>query len=162
MNTQNLTLLSQEEIDTLVDFLSSKKSITGDILSQESIDKLIALIQNTDKKTVSLINAEHIEAALSPETSNELSCKLDDTTKYIMLYTMDKDRHEVPVTPAGVEHPSVLWGYAIAPNVFDHIAQTNQLQYSKETFQFICDTFAKVMYGDKDYPIPDFYLPEKK
>ena len=55
MNTiqsQSYSLLSQEEIDVLVDFLNAKKgSVNSDVMSQKSIDKLIYLI-TSDKQQI--------------------------------------------------------------------------------------------------------------
>ena len=42
----NFSLLSQEEIDTLIEFLTESTSVLeSEVLSQESIDKLISMLR---------------------------------------------------------------------------------------------------------------------
>lgn len=51
MSDTNFSLLSQDEIDTLVEFLTEKSTdIESDVLSQESIDKLISMMRVYGKK----------------------------------------------------------------------------------------------------------------
>ena len=50
MSEKNMTLLSQKEIDTLIEFLSGedwRKGASNDVLNQESVDRLIALIRSS-------------------------------------------------------------------------------------------------------------------
>ena len=49
-NNNSFSLLSQQEIDTLVSFLTDKKAVNSDVLSQKSIDKLISFIQSDPEK----------------------------------------------------------------------------------------------------------------
>ena len=47
----NFSLLSQEEIDTLIEFLTESTSVLeSEVLSQESIDKLISMMRFYVKK----------------------------------------------------------------------------------------------------------------
>ena len=50
MSEKNMTLLSQKEIDTLIEFLRGedwRKRSNNEVLNQESIDRLIALIRSS-------------------------------------------------------------------------------------------------------------------
>lgn len=152
MYTNNLALLSQAEIDILVNFLSSKNLDSAETLSQESIDKLIAILNRS--------NSDLKEKAKAP--CMELYCELDEKTNYILLFKMDKEKQLEPLFPASEEIDHIPhWGFCIAPNHFSAIARINNLEYSDETYAFICDRFAEIMFGNKDAEIPAIYLPNE-
>ena len=93
---KSFSLLSQQEIDTLVKFLTEKKKGVGsDVMSQNSIDKLIRLIQ-TDKDRIVLNSSiavdsltmtflEEIHFRDSSDELCELRCNVNPETNYLSL-----------------------------------------------------------------------------
>ena len=77
---KSFSLLSQQEIDTLVKFLTEKKKgVDSDVMSQTSIDKLLRLIQ-TDKNrlvlnssiTVDSLTTTFLEEIQFRDSTNEV------------------------------------------------------------------------------------------
>lgn len=183
MSEKNMVLLSQEEIDTLIQFLTVKKdSVDSGVLNQESIDKLILLIKNADLadlklKTLLSITANREEKAIDLEKlhavdelvkKRELIFKLNDTTGYVELYAADsKSDQEIAITPnnlndLSISEDSSRWGYAIAPATFQHVARIFKLKYTMETYTAICERFALKIYGDMNSEIPAIFLPDRE
>ena len=81
---ENMTLLSQTEIDTLVDFLMEKKQdVNNQVLNQGSIDRLIHLIRTTHLKNVRAgssiaanIEKNRIKTAMEIRTEENQICEL--------------------------------------------------------------------------------------
>lgn len=178
----NMALMSQSEIDTLVEFLTMQKSqVANEVLDQNSIDRLIQLLQ-TD-----VLRELKYDTAIPENRSGENSallliddigdlreqqenCLLEITpvTKdgYVEVVCRHKKTNKkYKVTPKCVEHVRFfssdfsVWGYAIPPITFDSIAALLSVKYTKATFESICSTFAKRMYGDEAADIPAIYMP---
>ena len=165
MNTiqsQSYSLLSQEEIDVLVDFLNAKKgSVNSDVMSQKSIDKLIYLITSDKQQIIkdlcnplNDVNSSLLETMHFRENFEEictLSCTTDPQTGFLKLTATN--------TKNGNENDSEEWGVCISPLMFNHLARVLSLVYTTETHERICSIFAKENYNDENYPIPAFYMP---
>ena len=157
MNTiqsQSYSLLSQEEIDVLVDFLNAKKgSVNSDVMSQKSIDKLIYLI-TSDKQQI-------IKDLCNP--LNDVNSSLLETVHFRenkLTATNTKNGKTLAITPKLFdENDSEEWGVCISPLMFNHLARVLSLVYTTETHEQICSIFAKGNYNDENYPIPAFYMP---
>ncbi|MCR5791825.1 MAG: hypothetical protein K6G65_01520 [Lachnospiraceae bacterium] len=177
MNESSFSLLSQEEIDTLVDFLSSKQSeLSSEVLNQESIDKLINLITNNDLNKIR-IDAMDTMDILPPsmlvsipirkdaEDVCELLVETNPETKYIELIAKNQATGEThPIIPASLDRLEVVegissWGYSIAPILFDKIARIFSLKYSRETYEKICAIYADINFGNKEEKLPAMYYP---
>lgn len=172
-NQTNFSLLDQQEIDALVKFLTEKKSdFLSDVMSQNHIDKLISLIQ-TDKERIILDLSEplgslderllkklHLRNNL--DEICELTCKLDEESGFIKLYVTNLATNETSeLTPKTLDsNDTEEWGRAISPFLFNNIAITLSLKYTRETHDQICSIYAQRNFGDAEHKIPEFYLPD--
>lgn len=176
---QNMALLSQTEIDTLLDFLQKSK-VGEEVMDQASIDRLISLLQ-TDKRrgvkfntTVPETRGKDEQPLLLLDAMNSLKeqqrcvleCQVDAETKFLRVICRDELKdNEYEVTPACVSElrfksvDTSKWGYAIPPVTFDHIAALMTVKYTKSVFDKVCHVFAKQMYGDEQVAIPEIYMP---
>lgn len=169
----NFSLLTQQEIDTLVKFLTNKKNqVDSDVMSQNSIDKLIRLIQ-TDKERLALdssLSYGDIDTTLlkklhfrsSLDEICELRCQINSESGFIELIVYNHSSKEsISLTPKILdENDTDQWGYAIPPSLFNHIAQAMLLKYTTQTHDMVCNIFAKHNYGSEDHKIPEMFLPE--
>lgn len=170
-----MALLSQNEIDALIEFLNQQKNsykIKGEILSQDKINKLIQVI-----KTAGQLNKElplHLNSPDSEYANLLLKLGISDSSSYSLDFSYDKEKgvslyafnpeteESFAITPSGLSnipdiHP--LWGACMAPTTFNYIASKLDLRYSEETFEKVTKHFASVMYGNENIKVPDFYLP---
>lgn len=176
---QNMALLSQKEIDTLLDFLQKSK-VGEEVMDQTSIDRLINLLQ-TDQKRELKFNANIPEMHSQDEqpillldgiTNIEeqkrcvLDCRVNADTKYMHIICRDELKgDEYEITPACVGElrfrrtDTSCWGYAIPPVTFDHIAALMTVKYKKSVFDTVCRAFAEHMFGDAQITIPEIYMP---
>lgn len=184
MSEPNMALLSQAEIDTLIDFLSKEKkkvSVNSEVLNQESIDKLISLIrtnQNANHKflmrlPIALAGDEQLidfyssaDESFGASTSYELIFRVNDED-YVELYGRNMESGVlVPIAPEHVLDPKSQeaagnWGRCLMPVAFDQIATYLHLQYARETLDQVCARFAVVMYGNEKADLPEVYLPSE-
>lgn len=171
MSENNMALLSQSEIDALIDFLNHQKGsyqIKGDILSQESINKLIEIIKTTPKIgkniPVNIAALKHDFSSLYSDSDSqnyELTFKKEGNDLKLFAYHLET-ADTISITPSTLTiHSSCNqgWGNCISPITFDFIAKKLDIKYSEETFHKIIQNFAFVMYGDENADIPIFYLP---
>lgn len=175
MSDKNMALLSQDEIDALIEFLTLQKGsekIKSDILSQESINKLIQIIKSAQLlgkplpfgKENTELPAEDFLSSLGINDKKDFNLVVRfDNEKGICLYASHSDAEELfSITPGGLMKEvscNALWGACIAPSTFHFISEKLNLPYSEETFLTVKKRFAKVMYGDEEAVIPSFYLP---
>ena len=173
----NLTLLTQDEIDTLVDFLEEKKAgvrMNGEVLPQDSIDKLIRLIQRRKVETTNfdrLLNHVSNEKCLSEAGIREENqiCQLiaGISEKGFIELTIKNTAtgKTVLITPDGFASQDLSktdseWGYSIMPAFFDQIAKIYNLKYTKENLDFVCRVFAEKNFGNKDAELSAAFLPD--
>lgn len=176
MSDTNFSLLNQQEIDTLVDFLSrSKKDLNSDVLNQESIDKLIRIIRHDNLSSVRLdeLDSIHVkmdilkDLGIRDDSSQvcELSFHLDPETQFVILTATNRDnRKSYTITPSCLNRLEALdgvssWGYSIPPISFNKIARIFQCKYSRQTYKDICALFALKNYGSKEQLLPSLYYP---
>lgn len=167
----NFSLLSQEEIDVLVEFLTDNKFIESDVLSQESIDKLVSLLLGDIKKP----HMEIMDPILRPvkDILKEEGIRGDDSElcvlhfktgedKFIKLYvTNEKTNKRVEIFPNIIdrEDKSSSWGYCMSPVTFNRLARVLDVKYAAETYEEICKLFARVNFGSEDAEVPAIYFP---
>lgn len=165
----NNTLLSQKEIDTLVQFLTRQNNnIQEVVLSQDSIDKLIALLRNTGELNPDVFELSHdmLESVSSLE-GYLLYCNIDSNTKFITIYARNSTGTTVKITPAGLTagenvNGGTEWGYCIEPAVFDKIATSFKLKYTSTEYENVCRNFSMHRYGNEFAIIPTLYLPTQQ
>ncbi len=176
---QNMALLSQTEIDTLLNFLQKSK-VGEEVMDQASIDRLIHLLQSDQKREVKFntnmpeVHGEEEHALLLVDAFGSveeqrrcvLECQVDDATKYLRIICRDEKKDaEYEITPACVSElrfrgaDNSSWGYAVPPVTFDHIAAMMSIKYTKSVFDKICQIFAERMFGDAQITIPEIYMP---
>lgn len=177
MSKSNFTLLTQDEIDTLVDFLVDKKQdIRNEVLSQQSIDKLIRLIQSNDTGRIRMnpvVQEEENTAELLVKLGlcgNQaekcyLEVRVNEATSYVELYAVNREMsREHKITPDNLvnlnfDDSESEWGYSIVPASFDEVAVTFGLQYDRETLDRVCMIYAEKNYGSREAKVPAAFLP---
>ncbi len=176
--SDNKTLLSQGEIDALVAFLTNSEAAPiGTVLDQSSIDKLIDLVKYNNKRglfigegndTGEYSDAVVLDKGLDLEAQKqdyELICK-KNARDYVEIFCVSKSGGKsYKLTPScliqnkRVEEDKAEWGHAISPLHFNNLALLFGIKYSSETFRFVCENFAKVMYGYEEADISMVYFP---
>lgn len=172
---RNMTLLTQDEIDTLVAFLEEKRErMSDEVLSQESIDKLIRFVQRREfpvsnfDRFLSNISNEKCLRDMGLKEGDQL-CELlleqeaDGFIKLIIKNTVTGKNAYISPDGFAKQDLSVMggqWGLSIMPAFFDQIAKMYGLKYSKETFECVCQLFAEKNFGDKDAEISAAFLPD--
>lgn len=172
---KNMTLLTQDEIDTLIDFLEEKRTgMNDEVLPQESIDKLIRLIQ---RKKVGTTNFDRLLNHVSNEKclldagireGNQLCQLIAEMSEKGFVELTIKNTvtgKTAAVTPDGFASQDLSktgseWGYSIMPAFFDQIAKIYNLKYTRENLDFVCRLFAEKNYGDKDAELSAAFLPD--
>lgn len=167
MEENNFSLLSQEEIDSLVSYLKGNtKTVESKVLNQESIDKLIMMMHTFRGTTTEKKNVRAIKAVLSEDKTWELQILVNENTNYMELYATEGSRQE-KITPESFLNGCFLdddsqWGFSISPTIFCNVASLYGIRFTKETYEQVIRQFAKVNYGTSDYEIPAFYLADSK
>ncbi|MBD5089581.1 MAG: hypothetical protein HDT30_12385 [Clostridiales bacterium] len=167
MEENNFSLLSQEEIDSLVSYLKGNtKTVESKVLNQESIDKLIMMMQTFRGITTEKKNVRAIKTVLSGDKTWELQILVNENTNYIELYATEGSRQE-KITPESFLNGCFLdddsqWGFSISPTIFCNVASLYGIRFTKETYEQVVRQFAKVNYGTSDYSVPAFYLADSK
>ncbi len=167
---QNFSLLTQDEIDTLVSFLMDKKNaVNSDVMNQQSIDKLIFLITHDRRQLMSMldplscIDAEYLTKKNFRQNEQEV-CELRVSTNendYLQLTAYNLTTNQtLEITPAIMsDNDSETWGKCLPPVTFNRLAKNLGLKYTPETYEKLCNQFARINYDDETHPIPVLYLP---
>lgn len=169
----SFSLLNQQEIDTLVKFLTEKKNtVDSDVMNQNSIDKLIHLIK-TDKEHLTLNPflslsyagmdiAYKLQFRTDESEICELKCSIDELTNFMELsiYNTKTETSFSLSTDMFDENDTSGWGTAISPSLFCQVAYALSLKFSQDTYDFICNAFAKQNYGSAEHKISEVYLPD--
>jgi len=170
-NNDSFSLLNQQEIDTLIRFLTEKKNaVDSDVMSQNSIDKLINLIQ-TDSKRITLstlITYGNINDAVLKDFRSEgqepcqLQFALNQDTRFVELTISNPTTGKtMALTPCHLDKDDTEdWGLSIPPSVFIHIALGLELKFSQATYDAVCDAYAAHTFGSTDHKIPEIMLPD--
>lgn len=179
----NKVLLSQDEIDVLINFLTQKNDkVGGEVLEQGSVDKLLNLLKsgNGSQKlyfdsSISQVKGAKGTAILvldgeanigEQQEFCRLECEVDSDTGFIhILCSNTKNGNRYNMTPTCLEQVKYLsgdtteWGYAVPPLTFDTVATLLQVKYTKATFDMICEIYAERLFGNKKHSIPSMYMP---
>lgn len=173
MNVQNkdFSLLTQEEIDTLIGFISDKRGeMDSSVLSQDSIDKLLELLKFSDGrgKKEEILNIGEVQGALADlvavRKADEvctLEFSVDDTTDFIHLEIANTETKErMDITPE-MFNPGDgdVWGHCIAPLVLHRMARALNVKYTTDTYEALCKRYAKYIYGDENRKLPFLFMP---
>lgn len=167
MEDNNFSLLTQEEIDSLVNYLKENhKIVDSKVLNQESIDKLILMMQSFREATADNENVRAVSSVLSGDKTWSLEISESNNRGFVELYVTDGDRRE-KITPESFAAGCFLgdssqWGLAVSPLIFCDVAVAFGIRFTKETYEQVVRQFAKVNYGSPDYPVPSFYLADSK
>lgn len=176
MNKTNFSLLTQQEIDTLVDFLSNHDFVSNDVLNQNSVDKLIHLVKHNDINRVHLDDIglkapdeydilQELQLRENSSEICELICSIDEKTQFLMLTAKNTvTGKEKLITPAVLDRCELVeaasnWGYSITPVLFDKMARIFSLKYSRKTYETIYNLFAEKNFGSAEQKVPSFYCP---
>lgn len=173
-------LLSQAEIDTLLEFLNEKK-VSSAIMDQESIDKLITFLKSDDGADFHMEDVDFSDESAFDSTvfalpGNENLDHPDD----LRLETVQQangiidvvcvnitNGNKYVISPACLEKlrftedSSSVWGLCIPPAVFDTVARVIGIKYTKKTYVDVCSRFAEIVFGIKGFAIANLYLPSE-
>ena len=171
----SFSLLNQQEIDTLVKFLTDKKNtVDSDVMSQNSIDKLIQLIRTEEGRMIlgasSTLDSNGITALKKLQFRDsatevcELRCSIQDETGYVELSICNtKQDKTYPLTTDIFDaEDDNGWGRAIPPIYFTQLAGGLSLKFTQDTYNTVCRIFAKQNYGSEEHEISPFYLPDNE
>lgn len=170
-NYDSFSLLNQQEIDTLIRFLTEKKNaVDSDVMSQNSIDKLIRLIQTDNERIVlgSFLTYGYLNNAFLEDFRKEGDevCQLQFTknqdTNYVELVIFNPSTEKtMSLTPSLLdERDAQDWGLSIPPSVFTHLALGLGLKFSQSTYDAVCNAYATHNFGTPEHKIPEVILPE--
>lgn len=169
MSTQNMTLLSQEEIDILLTFLIQQKdAVSTNVLDQSNIDKLISIIRTNREKNQSnlFLKSRILNIAIGKNMDDfRLQFEINKNTNFIYLFAQNILTNEkIDITPNFLsnqlgDNDSSTWGYSISPLLFHDISVHLNLKYTKIVFNEICRLFALKNFGDANFLLPALYLP---
>lgn len=174
----NMALLSQEEIDTLLQFLfDQKKDVTGEVMDQASIDKLISILRADQKRSIHFDSqltrlASKSSAIIKLELPNGLaqsSLSLSFEVYgdgYLKAAAVSSDGGaSYAITPncfdkfRYIANDKSEWGRFLPPVTFDSIAGLLNIKYTKDTFDKVCRTFAKNMCNNEESQVPAVFMP---
>lgn len=171
MPDTNFSLLSQEEIDTLIKFLTENSDFFGtEVLSQDSIDKLIAVMRGYGKKIAANQRAlEAVRAVSSVLDSNStwtMDFEENAADGFMEIFATD-GTHKEFITPKGYSCGCFVgddsaWGYAVSPALFAKIAKVYGLKFSKRVYNEVCNRFLEKNFGNKAYDVDDFFMASGK
>ncbi|MBQ9766532.1 MAG: hypothetical protein IJW37_00310 [Lachnospiraceae bacterium] len=174
---ENRALLSQDEIDALVNFLTTKETVGNEVLDQASIDRLVRVLSDqklTEEARVAVDGAGRFLANSVLSVEKDIAVQREQCT---LLYEKDTKGFAHVVCANGVtgtryeitpeclnqttlvESTGECWGRAIMPLLFDLAAMQLQVKYTAEVFSEVCGDYAKIMFGDEKAQLPNVYLP---
>lgn len=168
---QDFSLLSQSEIDTLINFINDKREgVDSSVLNQESIDKLLEMLRfnNGRAKKEEILHMGEVEGTLADLITVRhgddvcvLEYSVDEANDFVRLEavnTVTKERMEI--TPKMFnEGDGELWGHCIAPLVLHRMARALKVKYTAETYENLCKRYAKYIYGDASRKLPFLFMP---
>ena len=135
VQNQDFSLLSQSEIDTLINFINDKREgVDSSVLNQESIDKLLEMLRfnNGRAKKEEILHMGEVEGTLADlitvrhgDDVCALEYSVDEANDFVRLEavnTVTKERMEI--TPKMFnEGDGELWGPCIAPYVLPRMSR---------------------------------------
>lgn len=170
-NNDSFSLLNQQEIDTLIRFLTEKKNaVDSDVMSQNSIDKLIKLIQ-TDHERIALgsiltygyINNDFLKDFRGDaKEACQLQFSRSQDTGYAELTIFNPATEQtMALIPSHLKDGDTMeWGFSIPPSVFIHIALGLGLKFTQATYDDVCNAYAERNFGSAGHKIPEVVLPD--
>jgi len=173
----NKTLLSQQEIDTLISFLQENRNVPiGTVLDQDSIDKLIETIKYNnangiyfDKEFSSSIIAKDKSAFINDSNGIALDiagCSLVTETAengFVRLYCLDNGTGlKYRISPACLSEGKYLeddseWGLAVSGHTLNEVAKLFSIPVAKEVIETANRNFAKLIFADENAALPAYY-----
>ena len=164
---QDFSLLSQSEIDTLIEFISDKReAVDSSVLNQASIDKLLEMLRFNDgrAKNEEILTIGEVSGALAElvtvrqgEDVCVLECSVDPDNDFVRLEVVnDRTKERMTITPEMFNQgDGELWGHCIAPLVLHRMARALNVKYTSETYETMCDflrrlpVFCKLGFSEK-------------
>jgi len=177
--TESKALLTQNEIDTLINFLQSHtQSPIGSVLDQGSIDKLVEIIKfNNDKgvyfnkeSAINLTGNDEPLAIIKDATGRILdaqSCSFiceKDADGFVNVVCLEKTTGtRVNISPSCINRKEFLeddakWGLAVSPHTLIRLSGIFGINCDADTLKNAEKDFAKLVYGDENAKIADCYM----
>lgn len=174
---ENKTLLSQQEIDTLISFLQENRDVPiGSVLDQDSIDKLIETIKYNNANGIyfdkdfssSIINRDK-SAFINDNNGTALDvadCSLITETAdngFVRIYCLDNGTGlRYKLTPSCLSEGRFVdddseWGLAVSGSILKAIAKLFSVPVSEEVLNNANKNFAGLLFGDENAAVPAFY-----
>ena len=165
MSETSFSLLSQEEIDTLISFLTDKaNNFDSEILSQDSIDKLVSMMRANWRKPSgnrsALESVRAVSKVLTPDKEWTMDFEINEKD-FVVVYATDGDTKEM-ISPRGYSCACFVdddgtWGYSISPVQFVDIAIAYDLKFTKSVYERVQKRFCVKNFGDENYNLDDFF-----
>ena len=176
---ENKTLLSQNEIDTLIKFLESHDSTPiGSVLPQGSIDKLVEIIKFNNNRGIFLGKDSPLDLSeMQPESSSIKDgsgntvdtsvCTLEhsiDENGTVKIFCYDKATDtRYPIFPDSLVSKNYVsdgssWGRAISPRTLLKVSKLFNITCDSETLDAAGKRFAEIVYGDAGASVAQYYL----
>ena len=174
---ENKTLLTQQEIDALINFLERHDDTPiGAVLDQSSIDKLIEIIKYNNSKGIFFGKGVSLDYGLSDSNAvikdpdgNEINVSgfildyIKNPDGYISVFCADKNSGtRITLSPSCLSEHSYVkddacWGYTVSPGTLLKLSRMFNVNCSAQLLQKAEKDFAKVVYGDENAKIADYY-----
>jgi len=174
---ESKTLLTQNEIDTLISFLQSRdETPIGSVLDQGSIDKLVEIIKFNNN------NGIFFEKELSLDFSDESFVSITDEqgktidtencaivfnkadNGFVNIFCSDETAGKlIPLSPSCLSQRKFVkddekWGLTVSPRILIELSKLFNVKCDAETLSKAEKDFAKLVYGDENAAIAEYYL----
>ena len=177
--TESKALLTQNEIDTLINFLQSHtQSPIGSVLDQGSIDKLVEIIKfNNDKgvyfnkeSAINLTENNEPAAIITDESGKVLeahNCSFiceKDSDGFVNIICLEKTTGmRISISPSCINRNEYVkddakWGLAVSPHTLIRLSGVFGINFDADTLKAAEKDFAKLVYGDENAKIADCYM----
>lgn len=174
---ESKTLLTQNEIDTLISFLQSRdETPIGSVLDQGSIDKLVEIIKFNNnngiffEKEMSLDFSDESFVSITDEQGQPI-----DTESYAIAFnkagngfinifcTDEASGKVIPLSPSCLSQKKFVnddekWGLAVSPHILIGLSKLFNVKCDAATLSKAEKEFAKLVYGDENATIAEYYL----
>lgn len=170
---KNFSLLTQAEVDTLIDFLTEQRdgAVESSVLNQTSIDRLIELLRLNEirRKRDALKSVSEVAGALAGlisvrqgEELCELTVSVDEAEDCVKLIVVNReDGRQMEIMPELLnEGDGDSWGRCVPPIIVSKLARVLGVKYTTQTYEAVCERYAQCLFGDASHKLPYTYLPD--
>ena len=174
---ESKTLLTQNEIDTLISFLQSRNETPiGSVLDQGSIDKLVEIIKFNNnngiffEKEMSLDFSDESFVSITDDQGKIIdpdSCAITFSKAdngFVNIFCSEEATGKlIPLSPSCLSQKKFVkddekWGLTVSPHILISLSKLFNVKCDADTLSKAEKDFAKLVYGDENATIADYYL----